>query len=137
MSEFDDVDETDGEADETGAADIEVGAWCVAGLVAFDAAAGLDFPDELSSGKSGLDPGAFDPGGQEVVPANQVLSVPDEVTSQAAQSLSEFDETPSAAPPPGSIDEALDAMTYDELVEAREQLVVGKEVSNTKASSMA
>ena len=48
MSEFDDVDETDGEADETGAADIEVGAWCVAGLVAFDAAAGLDFPDELS-----------------------------------------------------------------------------------------
>lgn len=39
MSEFDDVDETDGEADETGAADIEVGAWCVAGLVAFDAAA--------------------------------------------------------------------------------------------------
>lgn len=56
MSEFDDVDETDGEADETGAADIEVGAWCVAGLVAFDAAAGLDFPDELSSGESGLDP---------------------------------------------------------------------------------
>lgn len=129
MFEFDDVDETDGEADETGAADIEVGAWCVAGLGAFDAAAGLDFPDELSSGKSGLDPGAFDPGGQEVVPANQVLSVPDEVASQAAQSLSEFDETPSAAPPPSSIDEALDAMTYDELVEAREQLVVGKEVS--------
>lgn len=31
MSEFDDVDETDGETDETGAADIEVGAWCVAG----------------------------------------------------------------------------------------------------------
>lgn len=120
MSEFDDTDETGDEVDESG----EAAAWSVAGAFAFDAAADLDFPDELED-----DEGGFDPGGGEVTPVNQVLAVPDEATSEVPQAPSEFDDVSPAAPPPNSIDEALDAMSYDELVEAREQLVVSKEVS--------
>ena len=144
MSEFDDADETDDEVDESG----DAAAWSVAGVFAFDAAASLDFPDELEDDEGGFDPGSNEvapvnqvlavpdettseigPEDGEITPANQILTVPAETTSEVPQPPSELNDVPPAASPPNSIDEMLDAMSYDELVEAREQLVVSKEIS--------
>lgn len=144
MAEFDESgDEVDDVDDDVGS---EVAETCAVGALAFSAVAGLDFPDELLD-----DVGEFDPGVQEIEPTNRVLAVsddagevvdfddPDEtlVPDEADETddlLVETDDAPPESPLPGAaspdaVDEVLDSMTYDELVEAREQLVVSKETA--------